>query len=158
VPKCAVKLNKFISIIWFSTNIHKLLLITDIQFNLTTAISLQAKETIFSILKDFFDTEQQDEFKEVLTTFGTAKNKLVFKSNANKFTDTFKKLFENNFIVGCQKTDLIDWIVLNFKFIYRNEGKEFKTKTVEQIISGNQTFCKKPIIEIKNGQILKIDY
>lgn len=124
----------------------------------TTAISLQAKETIFSILKDFFDTEQQEEFKEVLTTFGTSKNKLIFKSNANKFTDTFKKLFENNFIVGCQKTDLIDWIVLNFKFIYRNEGKEFKTKTVEQIISGNQTFCKKPIIEIKNGQILKIDY
>lgn len=128
--------------------------------NVKPKISIQAEafETIFSILKDFFEAEQQDEFKEVLTTFGTAKNKFIFKSNSNQFTDTFKKLFENNFILGCQKTDLINWIVLNFNFMYRNEVKEFKTKTVEEIISGNQTFCKKPIIEIKNGQISKIDY
>lgn len=124
----------------------------------TITINPEAKESIFSILKDFFEVEQQNEFEKVLTTFGTVKSKLIFKSNSNQFTDTFKKLFENNFILGCQKTDLINWIVLNFNFMYRNEVKEFKTKTVEQIISGNQTFCKKPIIEIKNGQILKIDY
>lgn len=121
-------------------------------------INLDVKETIFLLLKDFFEAEQQDEFKEVLTTFGTVKNKLIFKSNGNQFTDTFKKLFENNFILGFQKTDLINWIVLNFNFMYRNEVKEFKSKTVETIISGNQTPCKKPLIEIKNGQILKIDY
>ncbi|QIY83037.1 hypothetical protein HER18_05550 [Chryseobacterium sp. NEB161] len=124
----------------------------------TITINSEAKETVFSILKDFFETEQQDEFKEVLATFGTVKNKLIFKSYSNQFTDTFKKLFENNFILGCQKTDLINWIVSNFNFMYRKEVKEFKTKTVEQIISGNQTPCKSPIIEIKNGQILKIDY
>lgn len=121
-------------------------------------INSEAKESIFSILKDFFEAEQQDELKEVLTTFGIAKNKLIFKSNGNQFTDTFKRLFENNLILGCQKTDLINWIVSNFNFMYRNEVKEFKTKTVEQIISGNQTHCKSPIIEIKNGQIFKKDY
>lgn len=128
--------------------------------NIKPAITInsEAKETVFSILKDFFEAEQQDELKEVLTTFGTAKNKLIFKSNSNQFTDTFKKLFENNFILGCQKTDLINWIVLNFNFMYRKEVKEFKTKTVEAIISGNQTPCKNPIIEIKNGQILRKDY
>ena len=67
-------------------------------------------------------------------------------------------MYENNIIVGGQKTDLINWIVSNFNFIYRNQVRKFKTKTVELVISGNIAPCKKPIIEIKNGQISKKDY
>ncbi|MEC5173902.1 hypothetical protein [Chryseobacterium nepalense] len=121
-------------------------------------IQKETVETVFAILKDFFDIEEHKEFKKILTTLENTNEKLTFKSFGNQFADTFKKLFENNLIVGCQKTDLINWIVLNFNFIYRNKVKEFKTKTVEPIISGKLTPCKKPIIEVKNGKILKRDY
>ena len=121
-------------------------------------IQPEAFEAVFSILKDFFDEEYQNEFETVFKTFGTVKNKLTFKSNGNKFADIFKKLFDNHFITGCQKTDLINWIVSNFNYLYRNEVREFKNKELQKTISGNQTPCKNPIIEINNNKILKVTY
>ena len=121
-------------------------------------IQPEAFEAVFLILKDFFDEEYQNEFETVFKTFGTVKNKLTFKSNGNKFADIFKKLFDNHFITGCQKTDLINWIVSNFNYLYRNEVREFKNKELQKTISGNQTPCKNPIIEINNNKILKVTY
>jgi len=121
-------------------------------------IKTEAIPIIFEILKDFFDARSQNEFKTILETFGNTNEKLNFKSNGNQLADTFKKLFDNHFITGLQKNDLINWIALNFNFLYRSKVTDFKTKTLELIISGNQNPCKNPIIEIKNGQISKIHY
>lgn len=113
---------------------------------------------VFEILKSFFEPMQHQELQRLLKTFENANQKLVFKSDGNKLTDTFKKLIENDFITGCQKKSLIHWITSNFQYVYRGNIKDYKTKTVESTISGHQSPCKKPIIKISGGQILKIDY
>ncbi len=68
-------------------------------------------------------------------------NKLIFKNNSTNL-QILSKVVENHFYIGCQKTDLIDWIVLNFNFMYRNKVKEFKAKTVEQLFQGIKRFVK----------------
>ena len=118
----------------------------------------EAIPIVYNILKKFFNEDDQSKLKQIIETGNNANKKLLFKGNGNILTDMFKKLIDNWFITGCQKKDLIDWIVSNFNYIYRNEVKEFKKNIVEKIISKNGTFCKKPIIEIKDGKILKKDY
>ena len=60
-------------------------------------------------------------------------------------TDYLKRLFETDIITGCAKKDLINWIVENFKYTYRNNQKDFIYKTVEKTISGREQPCKNPI-------------
>jgi hypothetical protein len=81
---------------------------------------------------------------------------MLFKDSGNRLTDTFKKLIEHDFITGCQKQDLINWIISNFTFTHQNRAKAFIYDTVEKTISRNDSPCKSPLIEIKNGQIQKV--
>lgn len=112
-------------------------------------------QTVFDFIKDFFNTEQQNELKQVIETGSIASEKMLFKSNGNRLTDTFKKLIEHDFITGCQKTDLINWIISNFTFIHQKKEKAFIYDTVEKTISRNDNPCKSPLIEIEGGQIQK---
>ena len=121
------------------------------------ALKPEAVQIVFGIIKDFFSPEQQPELKRVLETGENAGEKLLFRGNGNRLTDTFKKLIEHDFIPGCQKKDLIKWIISNFTFIYRNEKRDFIYDTVEKIISRNDNPCKSPLIEIKDGQIQKVN-
>lgn len=117
----------------------------------------EAVPIVFDILKDYFDKDEQTELKQIIETGNKANKKLLFKDNGNRLTDTFKKLFENHFIIRCQKIDLIDWVVLSFKYVYRGKVKEYKRDTVRKIISQNIQYCKNPLIEIKNGKIQKVE-
>jgi len=113
-------------------------------------------QPIYDIIKDFFSLEHQIVLNQILTTGNNAEEKILFKGNGNRLTDTFKKLFEHDFIMGCQKQDLQNWIISNFNYLYRNEVKLYVFDTVEKIISRNDFPCKSPLIEIKNGQIQKV--
>jgi hypothetical protein len=117
----------------------------------------EAVQIVFDIIKDFFSPEQQTELKQVIETGNKANKKMLFKGNGNRLTDTFKKLFEHNFITGCQKQDLINWVILNFTFTHQNKVKAFIYDTVEKTISRNDNPCKSPLIEIKNGLIQKVE-
>ena len=119
----------------------------------------EAVQTVFDILKDFFSPEQQAELKQVIETGNIARIKLLFKDNGNRLTDTFKKLIEHDFITGCQKRHLETWIVSNFLFLHNGTKKEFKPRSVNKYVSaGKKTVgCKSPLIEIKNGQIQRVE-
>ena len=121
----------------------------------TVCISPNAAKDIAYILKPFIEQSQFEDFKTLINTFGTASPKILFKSNGNRLSDTFKKLIENDFIVGCTKDTLINWIVANFQYLHRGQVLDFKPKTVEQTISENKTPCKTPIIDIIGGEIQK---
>ena len=114
-------------------------------------------EHLFEIIKDFFSPEQQNELKHLLETWDNVSNKLLFRDNGNRLSDTFKKLLEHDLITGCLKHDLINWIISNFSYIYRSEIKAFIYDTVEKTISRNDNPCKSPLIEIKNGQMQKVE-
>lgn len=113
--------------------------------------------SVFDIIKDFFSIEQQGELKRVIKTGSLSGEKLIFKDNGNRLTDTFKKLFESNFIIGCEKQDLIKWVISNFMFVQQKKAKEYIYDTVEKTISRKGTPCKRPLIDIKNGEIVKHD-
>jgi hypothetical protein len=117
----------------------------------------EAVQIVFDIIKDFFNSEQQAELKRVIQTGNKASNKLLFKSNGNRLSDTFKKLIEHEYITGCQKQDLINWIILNFTYTQKNKVKEFIYDTVEKTISRNDNPCKSPLIEIVKGEIRKVE-
>jgi hypothetical protein len=111
----------------------------------------EAVEQIFEFLKDFFIPEQQGELKQVLETGGNAKDKLLFTSNGNRLADAFKQLYKTNFITGCQKKELEAWIAGNFKYFNLNRRieKEYKLKTLNEIISTDKDKCKNPFLNIR---------
>lgn len=115
----------------------------------------EAVPVVFGILKDFFDPSQQAELERILKTFDNASSKLLFKDNGNRLTDTFKKLKESDFITGCEKEDLTNWIVANFRFVHRKTDKPYLSGTVEKTMSGNNSPCQNPLIEIIGGEIQK---
>jgi len=119
----------------------------------------EAVQIVFDIIKDFFSAEQQTELKQILETGNKASPKLLFMDNANRLTDTFKKLIEHDFITGCQKQHLESWIVSNFLFLHNGTPKDFKPKVVNKYVSaGEKTIpCKSPLIEIIDGQIRKAE-
>ena len=121
------------------------------------ALKPEAVQIVFDILKDFFSPEQQIELKRVIEWGDNANGKLLFKGNGNRLTDTFKKLIEHDFIAGCQKQDLIKWVISNFTYANRNTMKEFVYDTVEKTISRNYYPCKSPLIEVKKGQIQRVE-
>lgn len=115
-------------------------------YNLKLNFKPESIQSITDTLNTFFEATQHAELKRIIETGSKATEKLFFRDNGNKLSDYFKRLFENNTIVGCTKKDLISWIVENFVFNYRQERKEFIFKTVEKTISGNAQPCKNPII------------
>ena len=117
----------------------------------------EAVQIVFDIIKDFFSPEQQTELKQVIETGNKASKKMLFKGNGNRLTDTFKKLIEHDFIICCQKQDLINWIISNFTFTQQNKVKAFIYDTVEKTISRKDNPCKSPLIKIENGQIQKVE-
>lgn len=103
-------------------------------------------ESITKKLNTFFDTSQHAELKRIIETGNNANEKLLFRDNGNRLSDFLKEKYERDVITGCAKTDLINWIMENFKYIYRGDEKEYKFETVEKIISSKERLCKNPII------------
>ena len=122
-------------------------------------LKLEAVQMVFDILKDFFSPEQQIQLRKIIETGNNTSKKLLFMDNGNRLTDTFKKLIEHDFIIGCQKQHLENWVVENFLFLHNGTKKEFKPRVVNKYISAgiNTVGCKSPLIEIRNGQIQKVE-
>lgn len=104
-------------------------------------------DSVTNVLNAYFDGKQHAELKRIIKTGSNANEKLLFRDNGNRLTDYFRRLFESDTITGCTKKDLIKWIIENFRNIYRGAENDYKFKTVEKTISGENNPCKNPIIE-----------
>ncbi|WP_281765465.1 hypothetical protein [Neptunitalea lumnitzerae] len=125
------------------------------EINIKPSISENHLEEILNVLNPYFDSKEHQQLRNILSNFRDTNNKLLFKGQSNRLSDTFKQLIEKDIIIGVQKKDIIEWITSNFKYLNKKTPTEFKYKSVEAIISGNQTPCKNPLIEIINGTIIK---
>ena len=112
----------------------------------------EVKSFVFDVLKGFFDTQQQSELKRIIDTGAKANERLIFKGNGNQLTDTFSKLIRNNFIVGCEKKQLSEWIIASFVFVNQGKTSPFTPDYVEKFISRNGFNCKRPLIDIIDGK------
>lgn len=112
----------------------------------------EVKSFVFDVLKDFFSTEQQGELKKIINTGAKANEMLIFKGNGNRLTDTFSKLIRYNFIVGCEKKQLSEWIISSFVFVNQGKTTPFSPDYVEKYISRKGYNCKRPLIDINDGK------
>lgn len=110
-------------------------------------------DTVFSLLKDYFAPEEQNELLLILKTGGTANTKLLFNDNGNRLADVFKQLYEHGYIVGCRKQELNRWIMDCFCYLSRNATKAFTADYVEKCVSKNNNPCMNPVIQIVDGEI-----
>ena len=125
-----------------------------ISIEIKPTIDSDAANQFFNILKGYFEPKQHTELQTILEKGINVNQKLIFKGNANRLTDAFKKLYNARLLTGCQKKDLQKWIVDNFQFFNKKKGAvDFKAKTVEKSIAGNEYRCENPIIKITNGVI-----
>ncbi len=108
---------------------------------------------VYNILKDYFNEEDQPKLEYLLSTFENIEPKLIFKGQGNKLADVFRKLIENQIIIGIQKDQLQKWIVQNFSYTIKHQIYEFKIFTLHKYISKNGYESKNPIIYVKDGKI-----
>jgi len=115
-----------------------------------------AASDFFDLVKDYFETEDQPLLKELLTSGKEPGTLLLFKDKGNSLADAFKQLFEANLIVGCNKIELIHWIIRNFAFFDKGTPKNYTEKYLQDIISSNTKSCHSPILDVKkrDGQFL----
>lgn len=111
---------------------------------------------VYEIIKDFFNSDNQQQLLQFLSTGNNLNKPIVFKDNGNRFADIFKQLIEHDFLPGWSKKEVQDLISKNFKFYYRKTIKDFTPDYIEKCISRKSTPCKNPLINIINGEILKI--
>jgi hypothetical protein len=116
------------------------------------------KDDIYKVLYKYFEKEQQETFKYALEK-GSSSEKLVFKGQGNQLADAFKKLYEFNLIIACNKEGLILWIISVFEYQnLKKENTRFNKSYLEEIISGTQKDCKNPILDIKVNSETMIIY
>lgn len=105
--------------------------------------------SFYELFKDYFSVEDRQYLLPLLKDNSKPTLPLVFKGNGNQLADAFKQLYEANLIVGCTKTELEEWISLNFEYVYRDQQKTLPASYLNSIISSNTKPCQSPILDIK---------
>lgn len=113
-------------------------------------------EEFYDLVKDYFKPIDQPHLKSLLTEETVVEHSLVFSGSGNQLADAFKQLFEANLIIGCNKAQLISWIMERFAFSDRGTIKTFSEKYLLDIISSNTKTCQSPILNVrkKEGQFV----
>ncbi|WP_295939455.1 hypothetical protein [uncultured Alistipes sp.] len=111
---------------------------------------------LLDILKPYFTTQQHGALYELLNTGRDVQEKLLFRSNGNRLVDVFKKLVENDLIMGCNKKILQEFIIRNFNYLKNDQISTFSTETVARTMSRKTYPCKKPILSITNKRLIPI--
>lgn len=129
----------------------------DLNFEMKPRFNSEAVPTLFDLLKDFFIEKHQKQLYQILISGDDSNEQLIFSDNGNRLADAFRRAYEVDIIIGCEKKELEHWICRNFKFRYRKQIKFFTADYTEKCISRNDQPCKNPILKIENGQIIKMD-
>ena len=120
------------------------------------AFKREVIEDVVEILGSFFSKEDQGPLEELIRQGIEANEPLMFLDNGNRLADAFKQLINSDFITGCEKQELCTWIARNFKYRYRKETRYFSPRYLKDIIATHKDKCQKPLLNVKNGQIVKI--
>jgi hypothetical protein len=108
------------------------------------------------LIKDHFAVDDQVLLKTLFANGTVTNAPLLFKGNGNQLADAFKQLFEANLIIGCNKIQLINWIIRYFKYADKGVVRAYSEKYLLDIISSNTKSCQSPILNVrkKDGEFL----
>ena len=106
---------------------------------------------IYEKLKDYFSENQQPSLLLLLQSGKEPEKLLWFRENGNKLVDAFRKWYDNDYIISCNKSDLRRWIIRNFVYGLKKAPVGFKDSYVIDILSSNKpTVCKNPIVNLSS--------
>jgi hypothetical protein len=110
----------------------------------------------YDLVKDYFKPVDQPHLKSLLMGESTANYRLLFSGTGNQLADALKQLFEANLIIGCNKAQLISWIMQHFTYSDKGAVKNYSEKYLLDIISSNTKTCQSPILNVrkKEGQFV----
>jgi hypothetical protein len=113
-------------------------------------------EQFIDLIKDYFTSDDQRQLKTLFATGALKDAPLLFKGSGIQLADAFKQLFEANLIIGCNKIQLINWIIKHFKYIDKGAVRAYSEKYLLNIISSNTKSCQSPILNVrkKDGDFL----
>jgi hypothetical protein len=111
-------------------------------------------EKVFELLKPFVADNQHDDLLSLLQGRGQSKV-IVFLDNGNRLTDAFRKFHEKGIIRKCEKKELQEWLLKNFRYTSRRQVKTFSFDYLEKCISRNSQPCKNPIPGIEELKMEK---
>jgi hypothetical protein len=98
----------------------------------------EAVANIFDILKCYFPKEQWKALKLILEKGTSPKSPLLFSNNGIQLAYVFKELKSGQLLFYTKNEILINWMMANFKYWYRNKEKEFTVSYLNKIISGSR--------------------
>jgi hypothetical protein len=110
----------------------------------------------YDLVKDYFKRVDQPHLKSLLTEESKVEHPLSFSGSGNQLADAFKQLFGANLIIGCNKAQLISWIMQHFTYSDKGAVKNYSEKYLLDIISSNTKTCQSPILNVrkKEGQFV----
>ncbi|GEO11786.1 hypothetical protein [Segetibacter aerophilus] len=111
---------------------------------------------LYELVKDYFKPIDHPQLKSLLTGEIEVEHTLAFRGAGNQLADAFKQLFEANLIIGCNKAQLISWIIEHFTYSDKGAVKNYSEKYLLDIISSNTKTCQSPILNVrkKDGQFV----
>jgi hypothetical protein len=133
--------------------------ITKESGNGTPVIKEQVIPDLYTLLKDYFVPEDQENLLMLFQSGRCDTSPLTFNGNGNQLADAFKQLYEANLIVGCNKTGLESWVLRHFLYRDKDKVKNFTEKYLNDIISSDTKSCQSPILNTKkspDGQFIVV--
>lgn len=114
------------------------------------------QESLYAHLKNYFSVDQHQELRSLIASGEKNGQYLNFEGSGMQLASVFKKLLESKLIVIRQKSELQNWIMLNFR--YKNVNGQFVNFKMETLVSyfPASKHCQDPILEIReeNGKFL----
>lgn len=123
------------------------------------ALLPECVNTVFDIIIPYFDESDYNDVLNLLTTGKPTNRKLLFRGNGNALAHAYKTLFESNYVAkGCEKQDVESLLFDSCCYLHRKQIKHFTEDYLHKCISRNFYPCKKPILKIEDGEILKYSH
>lgn len=138
-------------IIGLSKEPEALLPQTSARIKATPAFKEGIAEELFNLIKHYFTPGDQPRLLTFLTTSKPAEELLVFNGAGNQLADAFKQLFDANLIVGCNKSELENWILLNFQYRDKGMQKSYTEKYLQDMIFSNTKSCQSPLFDVRKN-------
>ena len=109
-------------------------------------------EELFTLVKHYFTPGDHPRLQELLATSKLTGEPLVFNGAGNQLADAFKQLCDANLIVGCNKSELENWIRQNFRYRDKGVQKSFTEKYLQDMISSNTKACQSPLFDVRRSE------
>lgn len=109
-------------------------------------------DDFIKILKDKFSSEHIEHLKKLMDNSLVPQQKLLFNGTGKLLVVAFKRLKENDLIIGIGNSQLVNWICNNFKSIYSGKPKDYKPSYVYDLLTNDNIKINHELFTVKKNR------